>query len=116
MIQRKQTIFLLLAAILGLVHMMAWPLFIIQIVASAICIYAIFLYKRRKRQATWCLCAIIVNLAWYVCLAVMIQQGQLPEVLPCVACLPLISAILCFLARKGVIDDEKLVRAADRLR
>lgn len=116
MIQRKQTIFLLLAAILGLVHMLAWPLLIIQLVASAISLFAIFLYKRRKRQAAWCLGALLVNLAWYVGLAVMIQQGQLPEALPYVACLPLIAAILCFMARKGVLDDEKLVRAADRLR
>lgn len=116
MIQRKQTIYLLVAAVLGMVHMLAWPLLVIQLLASAICLYAIFLYKRRKRQAAWCLGALLVNLAWYVGLAVMIQQGKLPEQLPYVACLPLIAAILCFLARKGVLDDEKLVRAADRLR
>ena len=116
MIQRKQTIYLLVAAVLGMVHMLAWPLLVIQLWASAICLYAIFLYKRRKRQAAWCLGALLVNLAWYVGLAVMIQQGKLPEQLPYVACLPLIAAILCFMARKGVLDDEKLVRAADRLR
>ena len=32
------------------------------------------------------------------------------------AALPAVSAILCFMARKGVLADEKLVRAADRIR
>ncbi|MDE5571704.1 MAG: DUF4293 domain-containing protein, partial [Prevotella sp.] len=45
-----------------------------------------------------------------------IQQGKASEQLPIVACLPLIAAILCFMARRGVIADEKLVRAADRIR
>ena len=116
MIQRKQTIYLLVAAILGMVHLLAWPLFIIQLLASAICLYTIFLYRRRKRQAAFCLIAVLANLAWYVALAVLIQQGQFSESLPYVVCLPLVAAILCFLARKGVLDDEKLVRAADRLR
>jgi hypothetical protein len=30
--------------------------------------------------------------------------------------LPMVNAILIFLARKGILDDEKLVRAADRIR
>ena len=116
MIQRKQTIFLLVAVILGMVHFMAWPLFVIQMLASALCVYAIFLFKTRKKQAHFCFAALLVNLAWYIVLAVLIQQGKLSEQLPWTACLPIIAAIFCFLARKGVIDDEKLVRAADRLR
>ena len=30
--------------------------------------------------------------------------------------LPAVSAILCLMARKGIMDDERLVRAADRIR
>lgn len=116
MIQRKQTLFLLAAVIVGMVHFLSWPLFVIQMFASAICLYAIFLYKHRKRQASLCLVGVLANLAWYVVLAVLIHQGKLPEALPLTACLPLIAAILCFLARRGVIADEKLVRAADRIR
>lgn len=116
MIQRKQTLFLLAAVILGMVHFMAWPLFVIQMLASALCVYAIFLFKTRQRQAVFCLTALLVNLVWYVVLAVLVQQGRLSDQLPWTACLPLIAAIFCFLARKGVMDDEKLVRAADRIR
>ena len=31
-------------------------------------------------------------------------------------CLPIICAILNLLVRKGILDDERLVRAADRIR
>jgi len=114
--QRKQTVFLLLAVIVGMVYFMAWPLFVIQMLASADSLIAIFFYRDRPKQALLCLSAIMINLAWYVCLAVLIHNGMLSEELPLTACLPLVAAILCFLARKGVLADEKLVRSADRIR
>ena len=116
MIQRKQSVFLLIAVILGMIHFQSLALFGIQILASAISLIAIFLFKRRPLQATLCLIAIVVNFAWYIVLAVLIQQGLLSETLPLTASLPIIAAIFCLLARRGVIADEKLVRAADRLR
>jgi 4-hydroxybenzoate polyprenyltransferase len=116
MIQRKQTLFLLVAVILGMVFYMTWQLFILQMLSSAVSLYAIFLYKRRKVQANLCFIPILACLAWYVVLAVLIQQGKLPEQLPLTAALPLVSAILCFMARKAILADEKLVRAADRIR
>ncbi len=116
MIQRKQSIFLLVAVILGMVYFLAWPLFIIQMFASAVSRYTIFRYKHRPRQAVLCLISILANLAWYIALAVLIQQGKLSDNLPWQACLPIIAAILCFMARKAILADEKLVRAADRIR
>lgn len=116
MIQRKQTLFLLIAVILGMVHFQAWLLFGMQILASAICMIAIFLFKRRPLQASLCLVAILVNLLWYVALAVLINMGNLSEALPMTVCLPVIAAIFCVLARRGILADERMVRAADRLR
>ena len=116
MIQRKQSLFLLIAVILGMVFFLAWQLFILQMLASAVSLYAIFLYKHRKRQANLCLVSILDYLAWYIVLAVLIHQGKFPEQLPLTAALPLVSAILCFMARKAILADEKLVRAADRIR
>ena len=116
MIQRKQSLFLLAVVILGMVFFVAWQLFILQMLASAVSLYTIFLYKRRKVQANLCLVPILCCLVWYVVLAVLIHQGQLSEQLPLTAALPLVSAILCFMARKAILDDEKLVRAADRIR
>ena len=114
--QRKQTVFLLIAVVLGMVYFMAWPLFVMQILASAISLIAVFLYRSRPVQASLCLAAVLVNLAWYVVLAVLIEGGSLPEQLPMTACLPIIAAIFCFLARRGILADEKLVRSVDRLR
>jgi len=116
MIQRKQTLFLLVAVILGMVFFLTWQLFALQMLASAVSLYTIFLYKRRKVQANLCLVSILACLAWYVLLAVQIHQGALPEQLPLVAALPMVAAILCFIARKAILADEKLVRAADRIR
>ena len=117
MIQRKQTLYLLAAVILGMVHFLSLPLFIIQMLASAVCLYTIFLYKRRKLQAQLCLVSIVASFAWYVVLAVLIQQGKLSqESLPLTAALPIVVAILCFMARRAILADERLVRAADRIR
>ena len=116
MIPRNQTVFLLIAVILGMVHLQAWSLFAVQMLASAISLIAIFLFKRRPLQAKLCLAAIGINFAWYVVLAVLIQQGSQSTALPLTASFPIIAAIFCLLARRGVIADEKLVRAADRLR
>ena len=107
MIQRIQTLYLLVAVILGMVFFLAWPLFVVQILASAISLYTIFLFKRRKVQANLCLCSI------FVCL---IHQGKLTDQLPLTAALPMVAAILCFMARRAILADEKLVRAADRIR
>jgi hypothetical protein len=49
-------------------------------------------------------------------MVVLIQQGKQPEQMPITACFPLIAAILCFMARKAILSDERLVRAADRIR
>ena len=119
MIQRKQTLFLLVAAILGLVFWLSWPLFVIQAfasAASALSLYTIFIYKKRPLQAKLCLVTILIHFAWYILLAALIHQGKADQNLPIVACFPLIAAILCFMARKAILADERLVRAADRIR
>ena len=117
MIQRIQSVYLIVAVILGMVFFMAWSLFIIQMFASAVSLIAIFLFKNRPRQATLCLVSILIHFVWYIALAVLIQQGQQSATsLPLTACLPLVAAIFCFMARRAILADEKLVRAADRIR
>ncbi|MBO6017924.1 MAG: DUF4293 family protein [Prevotella sp.] len=112
MIQRKQTVFLLLAAIVAAVcAVLRWQLVDIAGGLSAILsIYTIFIYKQRPRQAKLCLAGLFVIFVWYILLAV--YQGYVTTI----DSMPMVSAILVFMARKGIIDDEKLVRAADRIR
>ena len=61
-------------------------------------------------QARFCLAGLFVIFAWYIGIAVLEGVAGFVE------SLPMVNAILIFLARKGILDDEKLVRAADRIR
>lgn len=112
MIQRKQTVFLLLAAIVAAVcAVIRWQLVdIVGGVSAILSFYTIFIYKQRPRQAKLCLAGLFVVFVWYILLAV--YQGYVTTI----DSMPMVSAILIFMARKGIIDDEKLVRAADRIR
>ena len=123
MIQRKQSVFLLLAAILGvliIVNYPMWPLFLLSLVASSLSIFTIFKFKRRLLQARLCVLTTVLFLLWYPAVLLvnkfMMPSGLQFDVLNVLGALPLISAILCILARKGIMDDERLVRAADRIR
>ena len=113
MIQRKQSVFLLLAGILAvvcLVMRLQW-LDVLQGVSAALSVFTIFQYRRRPMQARMCVAGLFVIFAWYIGLAVL-QEAEVGFA----EGLPMVNAILVFMARKGIIDDEKLVRAADRIR
>ena len=155
MIQRKQTLFLLLAIIayavclflpiasvepktmgaevlvynLGLVGdggikiaNTCLPLFIDIVVCAVLALVTIFKYKNRKVQMTGCSITMLFSLLWYIDY-VLIYMGVIPIVevegaveVKFAACLPFISIILVAMAKKGINDDEKLVKAADRIR
>ena len=113
MIQRKQTVFLFLAVVLALVCLfmrLTW-LDALQGLLAVVACYTVFQFKNRLFQAKLCLLCLLLVFAWYIGLAVL--QGSN---ITTVEALPMVEAILIFLARKGIIDDEKLVRAADRIR
>ncbi|MBQ8158491.1 MAG: DUF4293 domain-containing protein [Prevotella sp.] len=147
MIQRKQTLFLLMAVVLTVICMSTrlatlvsqgipfgylynlWvtngqgqhaftsaPLFVVLLLSALLSLTTIFLYTKRKLQASMCLLIIVLNIIWYVLLAVMPQLTGGEMVLEWPAVLPAISIILSFMARKGILADEKLVRSLDRIR
>ena len=156
MIQRKQTLFLLVAVIASLlcffmpigvilpkgmggvvslynlgfvddngtiiVSGTCLPLFILLAVSTALSLATIFLYKNRKLQLSLCATNLLFSVLWYIDYALLsFGMVTVPEVegnveVKFAACLPLIAIIMVVLARKGVADDEKLVRAADRIR
>ena len=98
------------------------PLFLFVAVSAVLACATIFLYKNRKQQMTLCSIIILFSVIWYVDYALMaLGIVGLPNVegayqVKWAACLPLVAIILVAMARKGVSDDEKLVRAADRIR
>ncbi len=81
---------------------------------------AIFTYKNRKLQALECALCITFTFLWAVIFGVWAFSGLIDnggEMKPSfTACLPVVALILFFLARKGILKDEALVRAADRIR
>lgn len=154
MIQRKQTVFIVLALISTLVCLSlpigtlvpadrsgvalanddvvynlciisgvdgAWnfktaPLFFVLLLTCPIGTYAIFKYNNRKAQARLCLFNVLLTIGWYIVFFVFTQllNGKF-DIAPTVA-LPLGVIILYLLAKKGIADDEKLIRSADRIR
>ena len=123
MIQRKQSVFLLLAAILGvliIVNFPMWPLFLLALVASSLSIFTIFKFKRRPLQARLSVLAAVLFLLWYPAVLLvnnfMMPSGLQFDIVNVWGALPAVNTILCMLARKGIMDDERLVRAADRIR
>jgi len=121
--QRKQTVFLLLTVILGVLalsmHFYSWVMFGILLFASSLNLYTIFIYKRRIRQALLCMVSVFAYVAWYIALVVYSKQIA-PDAshfqLLWTDALPAVCVVLTFMARKSILADEKLVRAADRIR
>lgn len=112
MIQRIQSIHLLLATLLAVVCLvlrLTW-IDLLQLATAGLCAATIFLYTRRPLQARLCLVALLTIFAWYIALAAVQGYARTVDALPAV------EAILIVLARKAILRDEKLVRAADRIR
>lgn len=152
MIQRKQTLYLLLAIIAIFAIMFLpilqgitpvvnhewqitsfyfeertskiieyWPefnFFIIECLVLLLSIYTIFAYKNRKLQMKLCVVNMILLVIWYVLLVfiVMIKFDGNSLKIGWEPFLPLVAFILIYLAHQGIAADERLVRAADRIR
>lgn len=118
MIQRRQSL-LVVACVLAVVCIclrQTW-IDVLQAISATLSAYTFFLFVRnqvqdttRKLQSTLCLVNIFLCLAWYVGLAV--TQGQPTYV----DAIPLVEAILVFMARQGIVSDERKIRATERLR
>ena len=130
MIQRIQSVYLLLAAVCvlalllfpGLVTPDGWAWYTPVKVASAIliavgCLVSIFLYKDRARQRNlvtvdlWLSLALIVTMAVaFVLAGPIVLSAAWPVLFPTVA------FVLIVLARRAITRDIELVRSMDRLR
>lgn len=119
MIQRKQTIFLILAFVLAIVCVFVQPIVwqsVSLMLSALLSAVTIFWYKRRVQQAFMCVFNILLLLIWYLLLAAIPQGADGVAHLEWPAALPAVCIILQFMARKGILADEKLVRSLDRIR
>lgn len=128
MIQRIQTLYLLLCFVLTVVCMYfeigaenhPWALATIMGISGLLEFFGIFLFRRRALQMRLCTFCIILLLGWYAALvafAYIQGDGLVGEYRPRPwAAIPAINAILLYLAFRGILRDEMLVRSLDRLR
>lgn len=145
MIQRKQTIFLLLSMlvialsfffpILGvegavgqedlLFNLSAMGgtmsgnigLFITMLAAFLLNGAAIFAYKERRKQTKMILGGVVLMVIWYVLIAITIHWADVRLYHWHIsAILPLLVIILNLMAYKGVKHDENLIKSMDRIR
>ena len=120
MIQRKQTLYLILASIVMLVCTfmpvgVPW-VWLISAIAALGSLGDIFLYKRRPLQARLCVVLMALGLAYYMAVAAYQHSmgGELHLTWP--LALPLAALLCWFMAHKGIMKDENLVRSLDRIR
>lgn len=98
------------------------PLFCLAIIAATVQLLTIFLYKNRRMQARVCWLAVVPLLLWYMLWAAYGFAGiagvsGTAVYRPTYACVfPLLSLIFTLMARRGIMADERMVRAADRIR
>lgn len=157
MIQRIQTIYLLVAAICSVVclslplgryvddglltaklynlcimqmggaeHVFSFaavPLFVILLLVVVISLYTVFMYRNRKLQMRLCSFSSLLVIGWYIVYAVLaklwggsIDVTSLSFAPGVGAALPAVALIFNLMARRAINADEKLVRAADRIR
>lgn len=94
-------------------------LFLILLISCPVNLMAIFSYRDRIYQSRLCTFNIFMQVAWYIVYVICVQVVKTPDTtfhIEMASCFPLISFILYIMARKAILDDEKLVRDADRIR
>jgi hypothetical protein len=97
-----------------------WALTAIMGLTGVLEFMGIFLFRRRALQMRVCTFCIILLVGWYmamVAFAYIQGEGLVGEYRPQVwSAIPVINAILLYLAFRGILHDEILVRSLDRLR
>lgn len=95
------------------------PLFITTIILAIIPLANIFNYKNRTFQKRICNVVIILTLGlgfWMSMAAQKIPGGLEGSSYNAGAFMPILAIIFCFLATRGIKNDEQLIKSADRLR
>ena len=104
--------------------MPVWVLGMFLILGEGLRVAAVFGYKNRRNQLRTCRSSLLADVCFLVLTAVLCWQvaGGLPESMAlslvpyhAVVC-PFFSVVFTLLAMRGIRHDERLVRAADRLR
>lgn len=93
-----------------------WALFALLVLDTLGLATSIFLYKFRPLQARLAMLCCILLIGWYVVYALIVFNYDAAFRPTPWAAFPAIAAIMGYLAFRGIIRDEALVRSLDRLR
>ena len=113
MIQRIQTVWLLLAFVVLVVAAIVEPMSYFKGLVGGMAVVAVgivFLFKNRPMQANLCTVLMALGIIYYIALAIM------QPVIEWYCALPMVAVVFLFLARKAIVKDEKLVKSLDRIR
>ena len=128
MIQRVQSLYLVACVVLSALCIFfevktdghPWALTAIVALSLVLEFMAIFLFRRRAVQMRFCSFCIILQFGWYgayVAMVYLMGDGPVGEWRPEVwAAIPAVNAVLLYVAFRGILRDEMLVRSLDRLR
>ena len=103
----------------GGVSMTSSVLLAIQVLTASIGVWAIVGFRNMPRQAKLCVVNMLLLIVWYALAAfytLHVGYRDYSFHADLAICFPLIAIILYWMARRGVLADEKLVKAADRIR
>ena len=97
-----------------------WGLTLATWLIPCLALIVLFCFKNRVRQARLCLLLAFFCAAYYGVLIIFVWFGKHNVArdwdILFGACIPLICLVLTMMALRGILKDEALVRAADRLR
>lgn len=96
-----------------------WILFAVLLITCPISLIAIFMYHNRIVQSRFCIFNMLLILGWYAVYAVFalnLTESIGHYKISFSSIFPFITIILYLMARKAILSDEALVRAADRIR
>lgn len=97
-----------------------WPLALFSAVAAVLAFVAIFQYKNRKQQLKYVrsvsLCLVLFYVFYTLYCYQMLSGAEFSFSPTLFAGFPLLAFFLTLLAHRAIRKDDKMVRAADRLR
>ncbi|MBR6285261.1 MAG: DUF4293 domain-containing protein [Muribaculaceae bacterium] len=96
----------------------SWLLFCLDALVVVLALIAIFKFKDLKGQMRLCGVMLLLLVALLACIAVIFvgQRGQCTAVLQWPIALPLVAMVFTMLARKGIKHDRKLLSDSERIR
>lgn len=100
----------------------SWAPFVILLIGSTLSLLNIFLFKYRALQMRICSFCMILLVGWYAVYGFFVWyfldtfQTEVSFKVTVWASLPFVCLILLYLAFRGILKDERLVRSLDRLR